>query len=171
MYPYLLKRKLFWRFVQFTRSRDDITRSLLVLLVCMENIFKELFLFTLSRGVPLDCGCKGRYFLQTDQTLLQLFYKDFLTNSLIRWFSRPAQNKKITTQKKNWHADVAKHEIWRIIGSSKSTREATMHRPRYFSAYIIYRCRTNLTQQDQPPAMAKKQKSDLNFSKATTLAV
>jgi len=26
----------------FTLSRDDITRQLLVLLVCMENIFKEL---------------------------------------------------------------------------------------------------------------------------------
>ena len=28
----------------FTLSRDDITRQLLVLLVCMENIFKELSL-------------------------------------------------------------------------------------------------------------------------------
>ena len=63
-----------------TRSRDDITRSLLVLLVCMENIFKELFLSTISRGVPLDCGCKGRYFLQTDQTFQELFFQDFLTD-------------------------------------------------------------------------------------------
>ena len=34
------KRKL--TVSSFTLSRDDITRQLLVLLVCMENIFKEL---------------------------------------------------------------------------------------------------------------------------------
>ena len=37
----------------FTLSRDDITRQLLVLLVCMENVFKELFLLR-SQGVSLS---------------------------------------------------------------------------------------------------------------------
>ena len=70
-----------------TRSRDDITRSLLVLLVCMENIFKELFLFTISRGVPLDCGCKGRYFSITDQILLQLFFKKMKRKIISVWLT------------------------------------------------------------------------------------
>ena len=37
-----------------TQCRDDITTLLLVLLVCMENIFKELFLFLPSQGVSLS---------------------------------------------------------------------------------------------------------------------
>ena len=48
-----LKGNYFWRFVQFTQRCDDITTLLLVLLVCMENIFKELFLSP-SQGVSLS---------------------------------------------------------------------------------------------------------------------
>ena len=90
----IYKKEITWRFVQFTRYRDDITISPLVLLVCMENIFKELFLHTTSRGVPFDCGCKGRHFLQTDQTLQQLFCEIFLTNILRRWFSNKVQKQR-----------------------------------------------------------------------------
>ena len=80
----------------------------------MENIFKELFLHTTSRGVPFDCGCKGRYFLQTDQTLLQLFYGKFLTKSLNRWFSAIRLLKIFKDAFKKCHLYVAKHKKWRF---------------------------------------------------------
>ena len=131
MYPYLLKRKLFWRFVQFTQSRDDITRLLLVLLVCMENIFKELFLSALSRGVPLDCGCKGRHFLQTDQTLLQLFYRKFLTKSLSGWFSSIATFEAFLQSLRNWQICVAKHDFSYFKGFGETSRTSYKNKERW----------------------------------------
>ena len=52
MYPYLLKRKFKLTVRSITQCRDDITTLLLVLLVCMENIFKELFLHHNLKGCP-----------------------------------------------------------------------------------------------------------------------
>mgnify|MGYP003308454184 CR=1 FL=1 len=67
-----------------TRSRDDITRSLLVLLVCMENIFKELY-FLQPQGVSLSIA-------DAKVDTFQL-----LTKSYYNFFSRKCKEKSQTT--------------------------------------------------------------------------
>ena len=52
MYPYLIKKRKL-TVSSFTLSRDDITRQLLVLLVCMENLSKNSLLQR-SQGVSLS---------------------------------------------------------------------------------------------------------------------
>ena len=95
-----------------TQFYDDITELLLVLLVCMENIFKELFLSNISRGVPLDCGCKGRHFSITDQTFLRLFYKKKLTKIIMCWFSTHVYSENFSHISTFWQIHVAKHKIY-----------------------------------------------------------
>ena len=87
-----------------TTSQDSFLYYLSVWKIFSKNSF-----FSISRGVPFDCGCKGRYFLQTDQTLLQLFYKKFLTIWLSRWFSNTAINKDFQRNEEIWKIHVAKH--------------------------------------------------------------
>ena len=61
----------------FTLSHDDIIRQLLVLLVCMENIFKELFLLR-SQGVSLSIAdAKVDTFY-----ILTKHYRDFFSRKL-----------------------------------------------------------------------------------------
>ena len=132
------KEIISWRFVQFTQSCDDITRSLLVLLVCMENIFKELLLFALSRGVPLDCGCKGRYFLQTHQTLLKLFYNYFYKKFAIHWFTDMAEKRQFQRREGNWHLHVAKHKKREKNGYMGREQGILIKRGINMRGYILY---------------------------------
>ena len=114
MYPYLLKRKLFLT----VRSIYPISwrhHNIASCTTCLYGkYFQRTLSFTLSRGVPLDCGCKGRYFLQTGKTFLQLFYGKFLTKSLNRWFSAIRLLKIFKDAFKKCHLYVAKHKKWRF---------------------------------------------------------
>ena len=114
MYPYLLKRKLIWRFVQLPDLVTTSQDRFLYYLSVWKIFSKNSFLFSVSRGVPLDCGCKGRYFSITDQTFLGLFFKKNLIFLLMSWFSMTRKYQHIYTILWKWHFYVAKHEKWQF---------------------------------------------------------
>ena len=123
MYPYLLKRKLTWRFVQLPNVVTTSQHCFLYYLSVWKIFSKNSFFITTSRGVPLDCGCKGRYFSTTDQTLSQLFYKIFLTKMLSSWFSRIAYSRQVLQYLRNWQIYVAKHRKTIFMELSKIYKE------------------------------------------------
>ena len=84
-----------------TRSCDDITRSLLVLLVCMENIFKELFLSP-SQGVSLSIA----------DAKVDTFYK--LTKHYWNFFTRKFTTKAQCTDLQELHNAGIFNNRWRI---------------------------------------------------------
>ena len=109
MYPYLLKRKLTWRFVQLPNSMTTSQNCFLYYLSVWKIFSKNSFFFAVSRGVPLDCGCKGRHFLQTDQTIRKVFFKKFQLFILSVWFTPIARKTQIYKTQGFWHLRVTKH--------------------------------------------------------------
>ena len=77
--------------------------------------FQRTLSSALSRGVPLDCGCKGRYFLHTDQTLLPLFFEKNERKIIIRWFSNMTHFRNFWEPWRNWQIYVAKHKNWAVF--------------------------------------------------------
>ena len=69
------KRKL--TVSSFTLYSDDITVQLLVLLVCMENVFKELFLhaFVINTRFQRESGCKGNTNFRYQPNLFKTFFQ------------------------------------------------------------------------------------------------
>ena len=111
MYPYLLKRKLF---LDGSFNLPDIVTTsqyrFLYYLSVWKIFSKNSFFLPSQGGVPLDCGCKGRYFQHTDQTLSKLFYKKFLTKIITHWFSARHHFKEILHFLTIWQIHVAKHQ-------------------------------------------------------------